>query len=182
MALLTVNGVARAATDPDLKFSPTGLPIASVRAVASKSKKNDRDEWETVSEMWFSVTAFGALGEWMVEALSKGQQFNLLGEIYEEEWETSEGEKRKTLKVIANGINPIPRRDQQGGQQGQQRPQGNQQGGWNQPQGQPNGGGNWGAQQPQQGPPQGDPWGQPQQGGWGSPQGQPQYDPSEPPF
>lgn len=147
MALLTVNGIARVATDPDLKFTPSGTAVLSFRAVASKSKKNDRDEWETVNEMWFSVTAWGRLAEWGTEVLEKGQEFNLLGEIYEEEYETRDGEKRKSLKVTARGFDPIPKRNQQGGQR---QPQ--QQGGYSQqPQGY--------SQPPAQGG--GDPWAAP---------------------
>lgn len=154
MSLLTVNGICRAATDVELKFAPSGIAVASWRAVASKSRKSDTDPsgWETVSEMWFSCVAFGSLAEYAANGLSKGQQFNLLGEVYEEEWTTKEGEQRKTLKVTANAINPIPRKEQ--GQQ--QRP----------------------AQQPAA---QGGQWPATQQGGdpWGAPA---DYDPNSPPF
>ena len=142
MALLTVNGIVYVATDPELRFAPSGMAICSLRAVASKSKKNAAGEWENDKEMWFSVTAFGHMAEFIAEHVSKGDNANLSGEIYEEEWETNEGEKRKSIKVIANGLNPLPKRDRQQSSGGsQQRPQ---QGG-----------------QAQSGPPAESPWGPP---------------------
>lgn len=158
MALLTVNGIIYVATDPELRFAPSGMAIASFRAVASKSKKNAAGEWENDKEMWFGVTAFGHLAEFVAEHVSKGDNAKLSGEIYEEEWETNEGEKRKTIKVIADGVNPLPKRDRSGGQQSsggqQQRPQ-------------------------QQSQPSESPWGPPP-GSQGTPWGAPQ--PEEPPF
>jgi single-strand DNA-binding protein len=115
VALLTVNGVVRVGTDPELRFSPGGTAVASFRAVASRSKKNDRDEWETTHEMWFGVTAFGHLAEFVAEHVEKGAQVNLLGEIYEEEYETQQGEKRRTIKVLCHGLDPLPKRDGAGG-------------------------------------------------------------------
>lgn len=112
MALMTVSGRVRAGTDPDLRFAPSGTAVARVRAVASRNKKNDAGEWETTDEMWFSVTAFGPLAEQIAETITKGQEFWLLGEICEETWTTEGGEERKTIKVYANAVNAIPRRDQ----------------------------------------------------------------------
>lgn len=124
MALLTTSGIVRVGTDPTLKFLPSGMAVTDFRAVASRNKKKDDGSWETSHEMWFTVTCFNALAEHAAEHVTKGDQAYLFGEIYEEEWTTQEGETRKTLKVIANAVQPIPKRPQQQQQwQGQQPPQ-----------------------------------------------------------
>jgi single-strand DNA-binding protein len=124
MALLSVSGIARAVADPDLKFSPSGVAVCRLRGVASRSKKNERDEWEDAEQLWFDVTGFRQIAEQMAETIVKGQQFQILGRIYEEEWETNEGEKRKSIKIFADAIAAIPKRENSQSQGGQRQQQG----------------------------------------------------------
>lgn len=110
--LLTVNGKVRAGTDPELRFTPGGVAVCSVRAVASRNKRQDDGTWTTIHEMWFTVTGWRALAEQMAETIVKGQEFNLLGEIFEEEYDTREGGKAKAIKVEALAVSAVPPRDQ----------------------------------------------------------------------
>jgi single-strand DNA-binding protein len=61
--------------------------------------------------MWFDVTAWRGLAEYLAENVVKGQEFHLYGEIFTEEYEDREGNKRTSTKVEALAIAPIPRRD-----------------------------------------------------------------------
>lgn len=144
MPHLQITGVLRAGTDPDLKFSPSGLAIATVRAVASRSKKNDNDEWEDIEPSWYKVTAFGPLAELLADKIEKGKRFHIMGDHSIEEWETKEGEKRTTDKIVARALFPYEERNQGGGQARQR--QGNTQSA-------PQQESPWGPQQT------GDPWG-----------------------
>lgn len=122
MPLPKVSGVFRVGSDYDLRFAPSGIAVGSFRAVGSQSKKNDNDEWETTAEIWVTVTVFGKQAEACANLeIVKGAQVDILGSISIEDWETKDGEKRQTVKVIADAIGVREQRDQRGG--GQQRQQ-----------------------------------------------------------
>lgn len=102
-----IQGEFRAAADPELRFSPSGVAVGSVRAVAAKKKKNDSTgEWEDDKLCWIRVTCFKQLAENLVESISKGDSFVLVGKLSTEEWEDKDGNKRTSVEVVADFIGP----------------------------------------------------------------------------
>ena len=64
MALPTVTGEFRVVEDPELRFSPNGVAVGTVRLVASSRKKNEQtDEWEDDKILWVTGTAFKQFAE-----------------------------------------------------------------------------------------------------------------------
>jgi single-strand DNA-binding protein len=125
MALPTIVGEWRCGSDYELRFAPSGVAVGTLRCVASSAKKVN-DEWVTTGEIWVTVTMFSSLAEMVAEMNpGKGDLVHVSGTIQEEEWETKEGEKRKTIKVIANGFSVRRRKGEgkDGGSQQSQRPQ-----------------------------------------------------------
>lgn len=112
--LPTITGEARVVADPELRFTPGGKGVASVRLVADRSKKNDAGEWETVSQIWMSGTMWnsdhGNEAENVAESLTKGDLVVFSGEVSEREYETKDGEKRKSIEVNLRWIAPSLRR------------------------------------------------------------------------
>lgn len=113
MSLPTTSGIFRAGSDPDLRFSPSGTPVAKFRAVASSNRKKDDGTWETTGEIWVTVIAFYDLAEYVANSVVKGQQVTLLGKIQNREYTTDDGEKRYALEVLADAVQPLRSRDSQ---------------------------------------------------------------------
>ena len=83
--------------DPEIFYSSEGDPIASFNlAFRSSSKKKDSS--------WIKVTAFNKLAEICQTYLHKGARIAISGTLTQEKWETDNGDKRSTFKLIANSI------------------------------------------------------------------------------
>ena len=88
--------------DPDVRYLPSGTPVADLGVAVNKSWKNKDDEWqEEVS--FFQVSAFRDLAEQAV-LLEKGVRVVVTGDLKQESWETDQGEKRSAIKLVARDI------------------------------------------------------------------------------
>lgn len=112
--LPTIFGEARVVADPELRFTPSGKGVASVRLVADRVRKNDNNEWETVAQIWMTGTMWnsdnGNEAENLCESLVKGDLVEFRGQVSEREYTTKEGEQRKAIEVNLHSISPSLKR------------------------------------------------------------------------
>lgn len=112
--LPTISGEFRVVADPELRFTPTGKGVASVRLVASKSRKEDDGSWTTVSEFWCNGTMWnsdnGKEAENLCESLRQGDLVEIRGQLSQRPYETKEGEKRLSMEVNLYAIAPSLKR------------------------------------------------------------------------
>ena len=100
----------RVGTDPELRFTPAGMPICSFRAVASSRKKNEQTgEWADDKTSWVTVTTFQSLAENVAESVQKLDLVTVIGRLEVQEWTDQENNKRITVNVIADSIGPALR-------------------------------------------------------------------------
>jgi single-strand DNA-binding protein len=104
MADSTITLVGALGADPELRFTTGGKGVTSFNMAVSRRWKSG-DDWKEETS-WFSVTAWDQLGENAAQSLSKGTRVIVTGRIQQESYETKEGEKRTTYKVIADAIGP----------------------------------------------------------------------------
>ena len=52
------------------------------------------------------MVAFGQLGESVAESLAKGTAVIVTGRAAQEEWQDKEGQKRRSMKVVADEVAP----------------------------------------------------------------------------
>lgn len=103
LPMVTIEG--RVATEPELRFAPSGIAIAKLRLVASSQKKNDATgKWEDDKTLWINVTCFKQLAENVCESIAKGDLVVVVGRLETNEWETKEGEKRSVIQCVANSV------------------------------------------------------------------------------
>ena len=84
---VTLRG--RLTRDPELKFSQAGKAVARFSVVTSRRG-----------------VAFGQLAENCSESPEKGTAVVVTGHASQEEWTTKEGDKRKSIKVVAEDVAP----------------------------------------------------------------------------
>jgi single-strand DNA-binding protein len=100
----TVTLVGNITRDPELRFTPSGQPIATFgMAVNRRFQRNG--QWEEQTS-FFNVTAWGQLGENASSSLHKGARILVNGRLEQRSWETQEGEKRSVVEVVADEIGP----------------------------------------------------------------------------
>ena len=104
------NFIGRMPRDPETRFTPSGVGIVSFSLAVNKKYK-DR---ETVA--WVNCKAFGKTGEIIAQYCTKGSQLYVQCEYNLNEWETAEGEKRRSPEFIVRNFQFL------GGKQGQSQP------------------------------------------------------------
>jgi single-strand DNA-binding protein len=101
----TITITGNVAGDPDLRYSPNGVAVVGF-TVASTPREKDKNsgKWVDKETLWVRVTAFRDDAVNAAESLVKGSRVVVTGRLSQESWETKEGEKRTTMKLIADEI------------------------------------------------------------------------------
>lgn len=100
MANSTVTVTGNLTRDAEIRYLPSGRPVASIRMAVNKSWKRD-DEWQT-EVSFYDVKAWGDLAERSTK-LSKGIKVTITGELKQETWE-DDGNKRSNVVIVASDI------------------------------------------------------------------------------
>ncbi len=104
MADSNVTIVGNLTRDPELRFTAGGKGVASF-GVAVNRRYQVNGEWqEKVS--FFNVTAWDSLGENAAASLTKGTRIMVTGRLEQREYETSAGEKRNVVEIVADELGP----------------------------------------------------------------------------
>lgn len=97
-----VTLIGRLTRDPDVKQTPAGGTITTIRlAVTSRGKTGD--QWEDQSN-YFDVVCFGRTAETAGSYLTKGRRIGVDGSLRWREWEAKDGSKRQAVEVAANDV------------------------------------------------------------------------------
>ncbi|QYO66705.1 single-stranded DNA-binding protein [Leptolyngbya sp. 7M] len=94
----SISILGNAGSDPELRYSNQGSPIASF-SIASNSFKNTPDGKAQITE-WFNVTAFGKVAETIAAHVKKGTHLFVLGRLTFNPWIANNGEPRAGAEVI----------------------------------------------------------------------------------
>jgi single-strand DNA-binding protein len=90
--------------DPDLRSTPSGTPVCSLR-IACNTRRKDQSTGEWVDKPnYFNVTVWGAQGENVARYLSKGRPVAVDGRLEWREWEAQDGGKRQAVDIIADSV------------------------------------------------------------------------------
>ena len=171
MADNTITIVGNITDDPELRFTPTGRPVANFTVAVNRRSRTPEGQWEDKLDGFFRCNAWADMAENVAESLTKGARVLVTGRLQQRSWEDPEGNRRSAVEIQVDEVGPSLRwataavtrsnRSSGGGSGGGGGGDwgGNRGGGGG-------GGGDWGGQQRQQ---------QPQEsgggGGWGAPSG-----------
>lgn len=104
--------VGRLASDPETR-SVGSTTVTSFRFVWNTQRKIDGD-W-TDKGNFADVKVWGGQGESVARLQSKGKRIGINGRIEVEEWETSDGSKRSKVVLVADRVQFLDPRDEDGG-------------------------------------------------------------------
>jgi single-strand DNA-binding protein len=89
--------------DPELRHTPSGTPVCSLRLAVNSRRKDETGQWVDKPN-YFSVTVWGQQGENCAQYLSKGRPVAIDGRLDWREWETQDGAKREAVEVVAETV------------------------------------------------------------------------------
>jgi single-strand DNA-binding protein len=86
--------------DPELRYTPSGRPVASFSVATTRTWTNSNGERQEETE-WFNVVAWGGLAEVCKQHLRKGQQVYIEGRLQTRGWEGADGKKHYRTELVA---------------------------------------------------------------------------------
>ena len=96
--------------DPELRYTPGGLPVATLRLAVNRNFTNQQGE---IGTDYFNVVVWRNQAEKCAEYLSKGRQVAVTGRLQSRSWEGNDGQKRSTVEVVADRVVFLGRREKQ---------------------------------------------------------------------
>ncbi|AIY17758.1 single-stranded DNA-binding protein [Pimelobacter simplex] len=114
---ITIDG--RLVADPELRFTPAGKPVCSMRVAANDSRRLDDGSYENLEQIFVNVSLWEQAAEPAAEAFRRGDRVLVTGRIYQREYETRDGGKGTSLEIKFPTIAKVPAaaRPAQGAQQ-----------------------------------------------------------------
>ncbi|HLY63561.1 MAG TPA: single-stranded DNA-binding protein [Terriglobia bacterium] len=92
--------IGRLGKDPELKYTPSGVPFAKFSLATDESFKDRNGEQQKHTE-WHNIVAWNKLAEICGEYLTKGKQVYIEGRIRSRQWEDQDKNKRTAYEIIA---------------------------------------------------------------------------------
>jgi single-strand DNA-binding protein len=89
--------------DPELRHTPAGMPVCSLRLAVNARRKDETGQWVDKPN-YFSITVWGQQGENCAQYLSKGRPVAVDGRLDWREWESQDGTKREAVEVVADSV------------------------------------------------------------------------------
>jgi single-strand DNA-binding protein len=106
--------VGRLGKDPELKYTPSGAPVAKFSLATDESFKDKTGEKQEHTE-WHNIVAWNKLAEICGEYLTKGKLIYIEGSIRSRQWQDQSGNKRTSYEIIANQMQMLGSKSDSGG-------------------------------------------------------------------
>jgi single-strand DNA-binding protein len=111
--------VGRLGKDPEIRSTPSGTSVASF-TIATDERFNDRQGERQERTEWHNIVAWSKLAEICGQYLKKGKLVYIEGRLQTRSWDDKEtGQKRYRTEIIANEMQMLDRKGDEGGGGGQ---------------------------------------------------------------
>ena len=88
--------------DPELRHTPSGMAVCSLRIAVNTTRKDETGQWVDKPN-YFDVTVWDKQGENCAQYLAKGRPVAIDGRLEWREWE-QEGNKRQAVEIVADNV------------------------------------------------------------------------------
>jgi single-strand DNA-binding protein len=90
--------------DPDVKYTPSGTPVATFSMATNERFKDKSGEWQERTE-WHNIVAWQRLAEIVGEYVSKGNKLYIEGRLRTSSWDDRQsGEKKFRTEIVATDL------------------------------------------------------------------------------
>jgi len=100
--------IGNLATEPDLRYTPSGVPVCNFRLAVDRPFTNRDGETETD---FVTIVTWRKLAETCGNYLDKGRLVGVQGRLQIRSWENQEGQRRFAAEVVADTVRFLGRRD-----------------------------------------------------------------------
>lgn len=99
--------IGRLTRDPELRYVPSGQPVAQFSLAVDRPFTNQAGERDTD---FIDIVAWRKLAEQVSQHLTKGRLVAVEGRLQIRSYETQDGQKRKVAEVVADGVRFLDRK------------------------------------------------------------------------
>ncbi|HVH31267.1 MAG TPA: single-stranded DNA-binding protein [bacterium] len=99
--------IGRLTRDPELRYVPSGQPVASFTLAVDRPFVNQQGERATD---FIDIVAWRKLAEQVTQHLAKGRLVAVEGRLQIRSYETQDGQKRKVAEVVADAVRFLDRK------------------------------------------------------------------------
>ena len=92
--------IGRLGKDPEVKYTPSGAPVAKFSLATDEVFKDRSGEQQNRTE-WHNIVAWNKLAEICGQYLTKGKLVYIEGSIRSRQWEDQAGNKRTGYDIVA---------------------------------------------------------------------------------
>jgi single-strand DNA-binding protein len=96
--------------DPELKFTPSGVPVAKFPIATTERFKDSEGNWQEQTE-WHNIVLWRRQAELANEYLKKGRPVYIEGKIRTRSWEDENGQKRYMTEIVCDRMQFLGRRE-----------------------------------------------------------------------
>jgi len=90
--------------DPEIKYTPSGTPVAKFSLATNERYKDKAGEWQDRTE-WHNIVAWQRLAEIVGEYVKKGSKLYIEGRLQTSSWEDKQsGEKKYRTEIVAQDL------------------------------------------------------------------------------
>jgi single-strand DNA-binding protein len=90
--------------DPELRFTPNNVPVASFTVATNERYKDKDGNWQDRTE-WHNIVAWQRTAEIANEYLKKGRQVYLEGRLQTRSWDDKQtGEKKYRTEIVVSDL------------------------------------------------------------------------------
>jgi single-strand DNA-binding protein len=105
--------VGRLTADPDLRYTPSGTPVASFRLAVDRGRP--RGEGGERQTDFINIVAWQQQAEFATNYLTKGRLVLVEGRLQVRQWTTPEGQRRYATDVVCSRVQALERRREEAG-------------------------------------------------------------------
>ena len=120
MAATNINRVVLTGNltrDPELRSTPSGTAVCSLRLAVNTSRKDASGQWVDKPN-YFDITVWGRQGENVAQYLSKGRPVAVDGRLEWREFTDKDGNNRQAVEIVADSVQFLGGREDGGGGNG----------------------------------------------------------------
>jgi len=105
--------IGRLVADPELRYTPSGVPVASLRIAVDRPFGGQSGERQTD---FINIVAWRQQAEFAANYLTKGRLIAVDGRLQIRQWTTQDGQRRQTAEVVGERVQGLDRPREPGAQ------------------------------------------------------------------
>lgn len=102
----SITIVGNLTRDPELRYTPAGAATCNFGVAVNRVWTDRQTNEKKEATSFFNVVAWREMAENAGESLGKGSRVVVTGRLEQRSWETTDGEKRSVVEIVADEIGP----------------------------------------------------------------------------